>query len=83
MGLFCVSTSHFHTVFNTTVENFHQVFIKAGAFPRRLARELLSRRQRKSVPKRIKILNFSVELSRGSFSRTASLRPAVLSFFPA
>jgi hypothetical protein len=50
MGLFCLSTSHFHTVFNTTVENFHRLFIKAGAFPRRLARELLSRRTPTLLP---------------------------------
>jgi hypothetical protein len=51
MGLFCLRASHFHTVFNTTVENFHQVFIKVSGFPRRLARELLSCRMRKAAPK--------------------------------
>jgi hypothetical protein len=51
MGLFCLRASHFHTVFNTTVENFHQVFIKVSGFPRLVERELLSRRMRKAAPK--------------------------------
>jgi hypothetical protein len=43
MGVFCVSAKHFHTVFNKTVEKFHELFIIQVAFCRAVADELLRR----------------------------------------
>jgi hypothetical protein len=41
MGLFDLSAGIFHTVFNKTVENFHELFTIPNAFRDRVANELL------------------------------------------